>query len=42
MGISDDGALITPKGKRLFRLPMCLAAIVQRTQHWIAKLTWKY
>lgn len=36
MGVSDDGTMWTPSGKKLFRLPLRLAAFVQRMQHWFA------
>jgi hypothetical protein len=39
MGVKDDGTLVTPKGKDLFRVPKLLAIIIQRIQHWIARLT---
>ena len=41
MGVGDDGMLFTPSGRKLFRLPMRLAALVQRVQHWVAKWSWK-
>lgn len=39
MGVGDDGTLYTPKGKKLFRIPLRLSMLVQRCQHWIA-LKW--
>ena len=41
MGIKGDCTLVTPKGKDLFRVPLIMAILVQRIQHWIAKRTWK-
>ena len=41
MGVSDSGMLITPKGNRLFRVPMFAAIIIQRIQHKIAQVTWR-
>ena len=40
MGVSDNGTLYTPNGKKLLRLPVKLAHLVQQVQHWIARLTW--
>lgn len=40
MGLGDDGTLYAPNGKRLFRLPMRLACLVQKIQHRIARLSW--
>ena len=42
MGIENDGkTLVSPKGKRLFKVPTLLAIIIQRIQHKIAQLTWR-
>lgn len=42
MGIENDGkTLISPKGKKLFRVPSWLAIKIQYIQHEIAKRTWK-
>jgi len=41
MGVSDNGVMFSPKGRRLFRLPLRLAALIQRAQHWIAQRTWR-
>ncbi len=41
MGVSHDGTMYTPSGKKLFRLPLRLASIIQRVQHKIARLTHK-
>ena len=41
MGVSDNGTLFTPSGRRLFRLPLQIAALVQRAQHWLAVRTWR-
>lgn len=38
MGVGDDGTLFTPSGKRLFRVSLRLAIMIQRIQHWIARL----
>jgi len=40
MGVGGDGMLVTPSGKDLFRVPLRVAAIIQRIQHWFAKKTW--
>ena len=40
MGLKSDGTLITPKGKDLIKLPLCIASKIQRIQHFIAKRTW--
>jgi len=40
MGVQGDGCLITPNGRKLFRVPMWMACRIQRAQHWIARLTW--
>lgn len=37
MGLSDNGTLYTPSGRKLFRLPMRLAILVQKAQHWFAR-----
>ena len=39
MGVSDNGTLYAPNGKKLFRLPLRLAVLVQKAQHWIARRT---
>ena len=39
MGISSDGTMYTPNGKKLFRLPLKLASIIQQIQHRISRLT---
>ncbi|MEN6367668.1 MAG: hypothetical protein ABFC88_12730 [Thermoguttaceae bacterium] len=36
MGVSDNGTLWTTSGRRLCRLPLRLAGLVQRVQHWFA------
>lgn len=36
MGIAVDGTLVTPKGRRLFRVPLKLAWFILRLQHFIA------
>jgi hypothetical protein len=41
MGVGDDGMLITPSGRELFRVPLPLASVIQHIQHRIARLTWK-
>ena len=41
MGVSDKGVMFAPSGRRLFRLPARIAALVQHIQHWIAVRTWK-
>jgi hypothetical protein len=41
MGVKGDGTLVTPNGRELFRVPLRIAAIIQRIQHKIAALTWK-
>ena len=40
MGLGDDGMLYAPSGRRLMRLPLRLASLAQRAQHWIAQRTW--
>ena len=42
MGVSSDGTLWTPSGRRLFKCPQWAAWRIQRIQHWIAKKTWRY
>jgi len=37
MGISDDGMMFAPNGKKLFRLPLRVSAIIQRIQHWFSR-----
>jgi len=39
MGVSDNGTLYAPNGKRLLRLPFRMACLVQKAQHWLARLT---
>jgi hypothetical protein len=41
MGVGNDGMLVTPSGRNLFRLPLRLAALVQRIQHWVAQQSWR-
>lgn len=42
MGVGDDGMLYAPgTGKKLFRVPLRLACVVQRIQHWFARKTWR-
>jgi len=41
MGIDNDGALIMPSGKKLFKVPFVFACLIQKIQHWIAQKTWK-
>jgi len=41
MGIDNDGTLVTPSGRKLFKAPEWVGIIIQRVQHEIAKLTWK-
>ncbi len=41
MGVSSDNTLITPSGRKLFRVPAWLARRVQGMQHWIAKRSWR-
>lgn len=41
IGVDNDGVLVTPKGRRLFKVPWWLARLIQRIQHWVAQLTWK-
>lgn len=41
MGVEKDGTLISPKGKRLFRVPFWAACKIQKIQHWIAGKTWR-
>ena len=40
-GLSDNGTLYAPNGKRLMRLPMRLAMLAQKVQHWIAVKSWR-
>lgn len=40
MGVGSDGTLYTPSGKKLVRLSLRLASLVQQIQHWIAVKTW--
>jgi len=39
MGVSDNGTLYAPNGKKLVRLPFRMACLVQRIQHWLAQWT---
>ena len=39
MGVSNNGTLVTPSGKNLFRLPLRLASFIQRVHHKIARTT---
>jgi len=41
MGVSDNGTLYAPDGKRLVRLPFRMACLVQRIQHLVAVRTWR-
>lgn len=42
MGVKNDGkTMVTPSGKKLFKLPFGLAWKVQAIQHWVAKKTWR-
>lgn len=41
MGVSRDGILYMPNGRKLFRLPTSLAFFIQKVQHKIATLSWK-
>ena len=41
MGVSDHGAMFSPRGRKLFSLPLRLAVLIQRVQHWIAQRTWR-
>jgi hypothetical protein len=41
MGVSSNGTLYAPNGKRLLRLPFRMACLAQRIQHWIAVGTWR-
>jgi hypothetical protein len=41
MGLSDNGTMYAPNGKRLMRLPLRMAMLVQKAQHWIAVRTWR-
>jgi hypothetical protein len=41
MGVSSDGTMFTPNGKKLFKLPATLAFAVQSIQHWVAIKTWR-
>lgn len=41
MGITSDNTLVTPSGRKLFRVPEWAGWRIQRIQHWVAKLTWK-
>ena len=42
MGVKSDNTLVTPSGHELFRVPEWAARRIQRIQHWIAQLTWRY
>jgi hypothetical protein len=39
MGVSDNGTLYAPNGKKLVRLPFQISCLVQKVQHWLARLT---
>ena len=39
MGVKDNNMLVTPNGKDLFKVPKLLAIVIQRIQHFIARLT---
>jgi hypothetical protein len=41
MGVKSDGTLVTPSGKRLFKVPMFFAHHIQSLQHSVARLTHK-
>jgi hypothetical protein len=41
MGVKDDGTLVTPSGRDFVKLPLRLAAVIQRVQHWLAQKTWR-
>lgn len=40
MGVSSDGTMYTPSGKKLWKMPEWCVWRIQRIQHWIAKFTW--
>lgn len=42
MGINNNGVLVTPSGRNLIKVPLYIAIIIQRIQHWIARISWKY
>jgi hypothetical protein len=42
MGGSSDNTLYTSSGKKLFKVFGCIAWCIQRIQHWIAKIIWRY
>ena len=39
---NDEKTLVSPDGKKLFRVPSWLAIIIQKSQHKIAQLTWGF
>ena len=41
MGVDSCGILISPKGKKLLRVPLGIARRIQIVQHWIAQMTWR-
>jgi hypothetical protein len=41
MGVKGDGTLVTPRGTELFRVPLRIAALIQKIQHKIAWSTWR-
>ena len=41
MGLGNNGTLYAPNGAKLVKLPLRLAMLLQRTQHWIALKSWK-
>jgi hypothetical protein len=42
MGLGHDGTLYLPNGQKLARLPFGIAALVQRLQHAVARLSWRF
>ena len=42
MGVSSDNTLYTPGGKKLFKVPQWASWRIQRLQHKIAQITWRY
>lgn len=40
MGVDSNNTLITPKGKKLFKVPSWLSWRIQIIQHELAMLTW--
>lgn len=41
MGVANDGTLVTPSGKRLFKVPSWCSWRIQRIQHWFVSVTAK-